>query len=123
MLLHLYTSKILKDIDDIRLVKQKGYYDKSSNSVHDFYITSNNEDCGGVCGFEGEDTNVFFDYDFDDFLVDILEDKMKTFIVSGEEDRYDYYHDRQNYHYTLRIDVNEKLIENEVAGYKSAMKT
>lgn len=114
MILHLYTSKTLKDTDDIQLVKQTGYYDKLSNSVHKFYITLNNEDCGGVCGFEGEDKDVFFDYDFDDFLVDILEDKMKASFVSCEEDRYDYYHDRQNYHCILKIDVDEKIIEKEV---------
>lgn len=114
MLLYIQTSNEIKNTDNIELVKKIGYLDRCHNSIHNFYVEVNTKDCGGVCGFEGEDEDVFFDYDFDDFLIDILPDRFKASIVDKEKYRYNYYTDKEDFNYTLRIDVDEKAIEKQV---------
>ena len=114
MILHLYTIKEIKELDDIKLIKKVGYVDKRSHSAHDFYVTVNNEDCGGVCGFEAESEDIYLDYDADSFFVDILQDEMKASLVNIEEDRYDYYFEKQIYHCVLKIDIDEKFVEKRV---------
>lgn len=113
MILHVYTTNKIEKMDNIKLIKKVGYCDKLSYSTHDFCITVNNKDVGGVCGFETENKNIYLDYDADNFLVDILKDEMEAFLVSCEEDRYNYY-EGQTYHCVLKIDIDEEFVQKEI---------
>lgn len=110
MLLHAYTNKKINSSDNIQLVKKIGYKDNQSNSIHNFYLEVNGEDYCGAHGFNGEIVN--FEYDFEDFLQNILPDKIKTSLI--KEEKIDYFFDTDYFGYTLKIEVDEELVEEKI---------